>query len=103
MAPGGPGHEAEPKGKFGLDVELMQMHSRATLLVVSILTAMGLSACSDGAYVIGGYLDSWCKRFGCGWRQSHVTELDNVSGWVQVRVDDSGQEGWIEDRFIIWN
>lgn len=62
------------------------------------------TSCKSSGYVIGGYYDSWCKRFGCGWRQSHVTELDNnLSGWVQVRVDDSDQEGWIEERFIIWD
>jgi hypothetical protein len=33
-----------------------------------------------------------------------VTELDNnLNGWVRLRVDDSGQEGWIEERFIIWD
>lgn len=62
------------------------------------------AACKSSGYVIGGYYDSWCQRFGCGWRQSHVTELDdNLSGWVQVRVTESGQEGWIEERFIIWD
>ncbi len=62
------------------------------------------TSCKSSGYVIGGYYDSWCQRFGCGWRQSHVTELDNnLNGWVRLRVDDSGQEGWIEERFIIWD
>ncbi len=62
------------------------------------------TSCKSSGYVIGGYYDSWCQRFGCGWRQSHVTELDNnLNGWVRLRVDDSGQKGWIEERFIIWD